>query len=331
MNIVFCLDSNLIKQAIILIKSIIDTNSAENIHFYTLLLNVNENDICALKMAVNNKATLSTYEMKNELNALPIPDNRLTVAAYLRFFMEKKLPFDVQKVLYLDCDIIVVDSLKELYETDISNYSLAAAFDVECDDICRYNRLDYPLQDGYFNSGVMLINLDYCRKNSISEKALQFVCENPRACIFHDQDALNHLLHGTVKFVSSRYNVIYEFFRIDSENLRIEKNKYEVIKKDLQNPVIIHYAGVFKPWDIEYHRFNYPFASLYSYYANLKDVNLTFSHWKAKKKSQVTLKQILRKIFVLLHILSSDAEKNRKKYEDISKIESALIHKIKSE
>lgn len=326
MNIVFCLDNNLIKQAIILIKSIIATNSSENIQFFALLLKVDRGGVDALQMAVSNKATLTVYEMQNELNALTVSSNRLTVGTYLRFFIEKKLPISIKKVLYLDCDIIVVASLKELYEIDISDYSLAAAFDVECDDICRYNRLDYPLQDGYFNAGVMLINLEYWRNHSISEKALNFICENPKACIFQDQDALNHLLHGTVKFISNRYNVIYDFFRIDSENLRIEKNKYAVIKKDLQNPVIIHYAGVFKPWNIEYHRFNYPFSSLYSYYANLKDVNLTFLHWKSKKNSQITLKQILRKIFVVLHILSSDAESKRKNYEDISKIESTFIH-----
>ncbi|WP_202799349.1 glycosyltransferase, partial [Treponema sp. JC4] len=142
-------------------------------------MNVDKSGVEALQSAVNNRAVLSVYEMQNELDALPVPDNRLTLGAYLRFFIEKKLPSDVHKVLYFDCDIIVVDSLMELYETDISDFSLAAAFDVECDDICRYNRLDYPFKDGYFNSGVMLINLDYWRKHSISEKALKFVMENP--------------------------------------------------------------------------------------------------------------------------------------------------------
>ncbi len=66
MNIVFCLDNNLIKQAIILIKSIIATNSSENIQFFALLLKVDRGGVDALQRAVSNKATLTVYEMQRE-------------------------------------------------------------------------------------------------------------------------------------------------------------------------------------------------------------------------------------------------------------------------
>lgn len=90
MNIVICLDSNLIKQAVILIKSIIATNASEEIHFFALLLNVGKGDVLVLKNAVAGNAILSVYELSDELENLPIPDNRITVGTYLRFLIEKK-------------------------------------------------------------------------------------------------------------------------------------------------------------------------------------------------------------------------------------------------
>ena len=329
MNIVFCLDNNLVKQAQILINSILATNADTQIYFYALLLNVEKENIAELEGNVKkNHAQLTVYEIDPSKSFPNILKGSVTTGTYLRLLIEEILPNDIQKVLYLDCDIIVVGNLCELYNTDISDYSIAAAYDVECDDILRYNRMDYPLEEGYFNAGVLLINLDYWRKNKIGKKALDFVFNNVELCEFHDQDALNHILHGSVKFISSKYNAIYDFFRVDSEKLRIETIKYKAIMKDLESPVIIHYAGVFKPWHKEYYNFNYPFGNLYKTCMKQVGINLFFSHWKKINTDKKGFKFFLRRFFVFFGFIQSDAERKRHIYVDTTKIEHTLINKI---
>ena len=82
--------------------------------------------------------------------------------------------------------------MDSLWNIDIANNSVGAVPDITLTyDIRSYNRLDYEMELGYFNSGVLLINLDYWRKNSLSTIILEYINENVEKLKFHDQDALN--------------------------------------------------------------------------------------------------------------------------------------------
>ena len=139
------------------------------------------------------------------------------------------LPKEIDKVLYIDGDIICLDSLKELWETPLENFSAAAVPDMRCNDIRVLNRLSFNRADDYFNAGVMLINLDWWRKNDIQNKSIKFISENRDICKFHDQDALNVVLHGTIQTLSIRFNLQEHFFE-PFENQFIDK----VYLKDME-------------------------------------------------------------------------------------------------
>jgi lipopolysaccharide biosynthesis glycosyltransferase len=117
-----------------------------------------------------------------------------TSAIFARLLMPELLP-EIEKALYLDCDIIVNADITRLWDMDITGHVLGA---VQDDSI--------PFRDDwiYFNSGVLLMNLKKWRDEKVSEKAVEFVSRN--ITNFTDQDALNDIMRGNFLRVSKRWN-----------------------------------------------------------------------------------------------------------------------------
>ena len=139
-------------------------------------------------------------------------------------------------------------SLRPLYETDLKDCSLVAAHDERTCDSESFKRLKYPMENGYFGAAVLLINVDYWRKNNIQQKTLDFVFKNKEICVWHDQDALNKILNGTVKFCHIKYNVYEHLYENENNYLALFNNE---IKEAVENPVIIHFCSGRKPWTFE--------------------------------------------------------------------------------
>lgn len=194
-----------------------------------------------------NHMDVSFYDVDfSSIKDFPITKkDHLSLAAYLRLFMPKLLPVDLNKVLYLDCDLLVVDSIKELWNTDLENNSIGVVeergpFDIESPKV-----LKYPVEYSYFNSGVMLVNLKKWRENALYERAMKFISANKELIMLHDQDVLNALLYKERKFISIRWNLMdfFLFARPDVQERRLLDWKLAI-----QRPAIIHFTGKRKPW-----------------------------------------------------------------------------------
>lgn len=328
MNIAFCTDSNLIKQSCVMIESVLTCNKNTNITFYALLLEVDDKLVDSLKNFVGERAELKIFKLsKDDFTELPIHMSYITLGTYLRFFIEKLVPKDVNKILYLDIDLIVVNNIQTFYNQNIDAFSVAACLDVECHDISRYNRLEYQMEDLYFNAGVMLINLDWWRKKHVSKKSIEYLLNSSERCPFHDQDALNHALHGTVKFASNIYNAMPFFFSAKSENLLIDYKLLKKIRRELQTPAIIHYAGKVKPWHTEYHKYKYPLGNVYRYFVNKTGINLCFNSYTSKEKAN--LKSIVKKILIFLRIISD--KRKIETFIETEEIEEKILERINHE
>ena len=156
----------------------------------------------------------------------------------------------LDKVLYLDCDIIVNRSLYELYNTDINNYSMAVSDRPEREEYARIHFERIKLKDfdiskhTYFNSGVLLINLKYWRENSVSNLFLEYINNNDFIELA-DQEILNYVFVNNVKFMDYRYNFLCE---------KIAAIYY----KDTENPYICHYTNGLKSIkDYSYKEYNF--------------------------------------------------------------------------
>ena len=183
-------------------------------------------------------------------------------ATYYRLLLPKILPEDLHKVLYLDCDLIVRHSLLSLWETDVDGYALAAVTDNSESDIVIYNRLRYSPSLSYFNAGVLLINLDYWRTNSIDDEIESFIKNHLDRIHYVDQDILNYVLREKKKILPIKYNTQTCFLWVPERAL-YDYWKYEKeILEAREDPIIVHYIGL-KPW-IE--GSNHPYKSTFVKY-----------------------------------------------------------------
>lgn len=248
MDIALGLDEKYVMPGGVLMTSINKTNADTPINFHILSETLTEKSKELLRACVNDPAQSSVhfYSITDWKERGLMPEGfHFSIATYYRLFIAHLLPSSVSKVLYLDSDILVVDSLKPLWDTDITDHPVAAGIDLHNDEIRDFNRLEYDIQYGYFNSGMLLMNLDIWRKEGLSDKILTFITEHTDRCKFYDQDALNYVLHGRIKRVSYRYNV-QEFSAV--EHVGVRKSLHEDLLESCRRPAIIHFIGGIKPW-----------------------------------------------------------------------------------
>jgi UDP-glucose/galactose:(glucosyl)LPS alpha-1,2-glucosyl/galactosyltransferase len=167
-------------------------------------------------------------------------DGHASIANYYRLLAPLLLPRDIEKVLYLDSDIVIRQSLGELWNIDLTDHALAAVEDYYADPgkiLPKLKSLQLPLGAKYFNSGVMLINLTFWRLNNVSERAIRFISANPVKVDLWDQDALNAILvHRWIELPS-----------IWNAQHNAQLNVYS--GQPVRDAAIVHFVGPVKPWD----------------------------------------------------------------------------------
>jgi lipopolysaccharide biosynthesis glycosyltransferase len=130
--------------------------------------------------------------------------------AYCRILLPRVL--DVPRLVYLDCDVLVFRDLSELFDLELSpGKILAAVRDSETlslgdDSRIVADAMKLPVQSAYFNSGVMLINLDELRRENFLERSLEFLETWRGRYRFWDQSAINFLLHGRIDALPEYWN-----------------------------------------------------------------------------------------------------------------------------
>lgn len=168
----------------------------------------------------------------------------LSSAAYYRILLASVLP-DVSRAIYLDCDMMVLDDLRQIYDTDLEGRGVAAVQDYDTPaDMAHYQQLGLSMGDRYFNSGFMVIDLDYWRKHNTENQLLAFA-KRPRKVYFHDQDALNSVFANQWKRLSPEWNH-FNVARIRVKGLFENKDEAH---RFFSSPKVVHFPGRhFKPW-----------------------------------------------------------------------------------
>jgi lipopolysaccharide biosynthesis glycosyltransferase len=172
-----------------------------------------------------------------------------SMAIYFRLLAPILLPKDITRVIYLDSDLIVRKSLSELWSVDCGKRGIVAVHDAGMTTHAR--RLGIQ-EDEYFNSGVMLIDLEIWRNDKIHEQVIRFIIENPEKIEYPDQDGLNAVIHGDWVRVSYTWNAQHKP-KLGEANRLI-----------MADPHIVHFSGIgVKPW---YYGIDHPFKSEYRKY-----------------------------------------------------------------
>jgi lipopolysaccharide biosynthesis glycosyltransferase len=261
MHIAFGIDDNFAMPCGVMIYSILAMNyrrerereREREINFHIISEKLSENSKQTLRETVEqfSNCKINFYDLTGE-----IFDNlskwfsywarpRLTKATYYRLYIPEVLSENISKCLYFDADMLCVDSIDDLYDTDIKNYGAAGALDVSPRSYAE--KLGYDPNMGYFNAGTLLLNLDYWRSNNCAAEIIKFLKDNSDK--FLDQDGINYILRGKILSISPKYNMFAQMLERAVFN---EKDQYDFYQNALKNPCVIHYASRHKPWFIEY-------------------------------------------------------------------------------
>jgi lipopolysaccharide biosynthesis glycosyltransferase len=171
-------------------------------------------------------------------------DGHVTRATYLRLCIGALLPTTLDRVLYLDSDIVIRGDITKLYHTDLLGFPFGAVPDPVCDtDKNIRAKISLDATAHYFNGGVLLIDLPRWRSFDIEARAISYCRSNADAITYWDQCALNHVVNGQFYLLDEKWN-----FQSKSS------------MRHLKSALIIHFTGAIKPWHA---RCTHPLQHLY--------------------------------------------------------------------
>ena len=157
---------------------------------------------------------------------------------------------EYEKVLYLDCDMVVLGDLSKLYFTDLEDNMIAA-----CRNLMHTQMHDYILDklhldpEKYFNSGLILFNIQKCQN---LENELWNIIGKYGELAYPDQDLLNLVCYGYVKYLDLSWNYLFHLARLQTsknEALHLNETDWDLYLKTQKKIKIMHYTGDKKPWD----------------------------------------------------------------------------------
>ncbi len=241
--VVSCADDNYAAPLNVMFVSLLE-NSAnpERIHFFVIDGGISLQKKAILTQDIENRYSQITFIDidKDRCDCFPTSDY-ISSAAYHRILIPDFLDQKIEKVIYLDCDIIVKKDIIFLWEVDLQEYPLAAVENIS-NSTYKTSRLQ---QSDFFNSGVMLLNLKKWRDENISKQVLTFIVENPELICSYDQCALNGVFKGNWKRLPFTWNMQSGLYRNTKQVNRLIKVQ---TARAIWDPAVIHYMGWSKPW-----------------------------------------------------------------------------------
>jgi lipopolysaccharide biosynthesis glycosyltransferase len=187
-----------------------------------------------------------------------------TKEMYYRLLAFRFLPNDLQRILYLDPDILVLNPVRQLYELDMENYLYAAAYHdkISIKEINKLRLNQYKIE-AYYNSGVLLMNLELQRELIHEQEIYDFVENNRAKLIMPDQDIINALY---AKQIKSLDEMLYNYDARNFRYYKITSNGEWDMEHVIENTVFVHFCGKKKPWKKDY---TGKFHALYKYFEKL--------------------------------------------------------------
>lgn len=268
MNILVTIDKNYLLPLKTMLCSLFLNHENTQFHIYLVHTNIDSGELNDLNsFCLRYNATLSCINGESLFLDAPLVKH-YSSAMYYRLLAYKLLPDNIDKVLYLDPDILVINPLIGLYEIDLEDNLYAAASHISESKVLGYAnqmRLNLPSEQNsdYFNSGVMLMNL-YLQRNKIDEQEIyNYVQNNKAVLLLPDQDVLNALYGKHILKISDLiYNYDVRYYNVNV----LLSNGQKDINWIMEHTCILHFCGKRKPWHKNY---SGRFKVLYCHYQHL--------------------------------------------------------------
>lgn len=268
MNIMYATDDNYVEIMAVSIQSVIEHNRDDIISFYLVVDKVSEENIKKLRIMIEITGNEVFFITKPDIRSMVMVELRTlrwSDSAYSRLFLQElfgERP-EIEKLLYIDCDTIIVGSLKDLWETDIEEYLGAAC--LECMSNMHKYIIGRKRSDNYINSGMILFNVKRWVQENVQTKCIHMIQKYKGKTEYVDQGVINGTVSNQLKLVSPRYNLTTLAFDFSYEDMQIyrkpqfgySKNEW---KEAINNPIIVHFTTSFlslRPW---FEGSNHPYA-----------------------------------------------------------------------
>jgi lipopolysaccharide biosynthesis glycosyltransferase len=245
MALLFCCDPSYFQHLAVALASLLENNRR---HALDVTIVVSARDAEAERKLLGTLPTHPSAAIRVMLQPIErvrdLPTSyHISSEAYLRLLAIDLLPPDCTKVIYLDCDVVVVGDLGPLWETDIAAHALAAVPDPYGAD--RPAGLGMPPTAAYVNSGVLLLNVRRWREQELAARVIDFAARTGSALVYHDQDAINAVLHAETLALPYRWNCQAAMFRGPRP---VPEGARDAVAAAVRDPAIIHYTSAQKPW-----------------------------------------------------------------------------------
>lgn len=266
-QILCALDANYLPQLRVLLTSIRLNNPGETFGLYLMHSGLPERELEGLERWCG--------EAGWEFHSVPVDaalfDGAPVTAQYpremyYRLLAGQMLPDSLSRVLYLDPDILVINPLRELWETDMQGNMFAAAAHTGKTELANnVNRIRLGTDHDYYNSGVLLIDLERCRSEVAPDELFAFVREHRRELVMPDQDLLNAVYGDSILPLD---DALWNYDARNFNNYMLRSAGEQDMDWVMENTAILHFCGKAKPWKPNY---IYRFGVLYRHYERLAE------------------------------------------------------------
>lgn len=255
--VVYSSDDNYAQHTGVSILSLLDNNKHfDDIHIYVIdneISKINKENLKAIISCYKRKITFIDFSKYKEMLKLNMQWD-ISLSAYARLFISSILPSNIDRVLYFDCDTVIIDKIDELWNQDIEDCYVAGVSDTVSST--TKSAVGISGEENYINSGMLLINLKRWREENIQDKFIKFIDSNKGSVTHHDQGVINGVLCKKSKVLNPKFNLMTVYYIMKREDIisyyGIDNEFYsdEVINESLRNPVYIHFTPGFttRPW-----------------------------------------------------------------------------------
>ena len=280
--IFYAIDDSYAKFVAVSIKSLImNANNNYNYDINVIYENLSEENAKKLKSLETDNVKIILTEMNQNLSMITDKlGNRLreytfTLTIFFRLFIPVMFP-KYDKCIYIDADTVIPGDISRLYNEDLGNNYLGCIVDkstIDNEILASYFEevVGIP-RDKYINSGVLLMNSKKLRELKIDEKFLDLYTKYGFDVIAPDQDYINSMCYGHIKYLSDIYDAM------PNPN-----------NKEVENPVIIHYNLFLKPWqyeNVQYYDYFWKYAKFTPYYDEILEIKNSYTNEDRKKDSE---------------------------------------------
>lgn len=232
-HIAFAIDGPYVQHMGVAMTSLAVNNPAINFHFHIVFDEMSEDDgIRLTKLCQIYQLSAHFYQITNPslfVNLKTI--SHISKAVYYWFLLPYLLPVELERVIFLDADLVCHGDIKGLWQISLDNAPLAAKVVNAYPDQIAHMGLKQGL---YLNSGVLVLNLPVWRQADISKQLIDYMLTFPEKISLLDQDAIAIVLEGQIVPFNECFNTTIDC--ITGEGTITDST------------VIIHYAGSCKPW-----------------------------------------------------------------------------------